>query len=303
MQRKLAGYSETQLEVMQRRVNYYNRLRADFTPSAIATTLGSLPDKPHSAYYFDMRETARYFPAAYKFDKVFGDVIHVPTHPSFVKSRPIGGDNANSVLLKLNKVRHYSFVRDRKKFDAKLNKLVWRGKVKPHQHRFDLVEKWYRHPACDIGQSNKVSKGDDPAKTRPFLSVARQLEYKYVLSMEGNDVATNLKWIFSSNSLCLMRRPRYETWFMEGKLIPDHHYVLLRDDFSDIEDKIDYFNEHPDEAQEIVRNANRWVEQFKDQQSELAISLMVLQKYFNHSRQRSASVYALSEQPEVNSSL
>ena len=38
----------------------------------------------------------------------------------------------------------------------------------------------------------------------------------------------------SSNSLCFMPKPKYETWFMEGKLIPNHHYVLIEDDYSNL---------------------------------------------------------------------
>ena len=44
---------------------------------------------------------------------------HVPDEPGIVKSRPIEGDNACSVLLKLNKVRHYVFVKDSKAFATK----------------------------------------------------------------------------------------------------------------------------------------------------------------------------------------
>ena len=46
------------------------------------------------------------------------------------------------------------------------------------------------------------------------------LNYKFILAIEGYDVATNLKWIMSSNSLAVMPRPTYATWFMEGTLIP-----------------------------------------------------------------------------------
>ena len=65
-----------------------------------------------------------------------------------------------------------------------------------------------------VGQVNKPETGG--AFLRPKLSILEQLEYKFVLCLEGNDVATNLKWVMSSNSLAVMPKPRYETWFMEG---------------------------------------------------------------------------------------
>lgn len=36
------------------------------------------------------------------------------------------------------------------------------------------------------------------------MSVEDQKRYRYIVSLEGYDVATNLKWIMNSNSLCLM---------------------------------------------------------------------------------------------------
>lgn len=85
------------------------------------------------------------------------------------------------------------------------------------------------------------------------MSITDQLKYKFVISLEGNDVATNLKWIMLSNSVCFMRKPRVESWFMEGSLIPNHHYVLLDDEFSDLEDKIDYYSKHTDKALAIIK--------------------------------------------------
>ncbi len=119
------------------------------------------------------------------------------------------------------------------------------------------------------------------------MSVPEQLNYKFILSIEGNDVATNLKWAMASNSLCFMTRPKFETWFMEGTLIPAYHYVELKDDYSDLEEKIHYYTHHPDEAKAIVRNANRYVAQFRNESRERLIGMLVLQKYFERSGQLS----------------
>ena len=67
---------------------------------------------------------------------------------------------------------------------------------------------------------------------------------------------------------------------MEGKLKPDYHYIEIKPDFSDIEDKLKYYIEHPDEAQKIIDHAHQYVAQFQDKKRERLISLLVLQKYF-----------------------
>lgn len=84
-----------------------------------------------------------------------------------------------------------------------------------------------------------------------------------------------------------MPKPTYETWFMEGKLIPNYHYVEIKSDYSDLKERMEYFIVHPDEAQEIIRHAHEWCEQFFDAEREKLISLLVLEKYFKMTGQSS----------------
>jgi hypothetical protein len=79
--------------------------------------------------------------------------------------------------------------------------------------------------------------------------------------------------------------PTVETWFMEGRLIPDYHYVVIKDDYSDLEEKIAYFCQHEDKARYIIKNANLYVEQLKDSKQELLISLLVMKKFFTMTKQ------------------
>jgi protein lpsA len=112
------------------------------------------------------------------------------------------------------------------------------------------------------------------------MSVGQQLQYKYILSIEGNDVATNLKWILASRSLCFMTTPVYETWLLEGLLQPEVHYVHLQPDYSDFEEKLAFYQQHPDAAERIIRNANAYMQPFFNSRQELITSLLVMQKYF-----------------------
>ena len=100
------------------------------------------------------------------------------------------------------------------------------------------------------------------------------------MAIEGMDVASNLKWVMSSNSIAVMPRPRFETWFMEGTLLPNYHYIEVKPDYSDLEERINYYIEHEDEALEIIRHAHEYVDQFRDRRREKLIEIMVLEKYF-----------------------
>ena len=100
------------------------------------------------------------------------------------------------------------------------------------------------------------------------------------MSIEGNDVASNLKWVMSSNSIAVMPRPLFETWFMEGRLIPNYHYIEVKPDFSDLLERMDYYSAHPEEAEAIIKHAHEYVDQFRNSRRERLISLLVLKKYF-----------------------
>src|SRR5690606_35312651 len=101
-----------------------------------------------------------------------------------------------------------------------------------------------------------------------------------ILALEGNDVATNLKWIMSFNSIAVMHMPKFETWVMDGRLIPDYHVICIKGGYPDLNDKLTYYVQNTAEALKIVRNAHQYIDQFKDQKRENSIALQVLQKYF-----------------------
>ena len=116
-------------------------------------------------------------------------------------------------------------------------------------------------------------------------TIRQHLDYKFIMALEGNDVASNLKWVMSSNSLAVMPRPTCETWFMEGRLRPGYHYVEVRDDFADLEEKLRHYCDHSDEAEAILRHAHEYVAQFRDRRREELIQLMVMEQYFRTSGQ------------------
>lgn len=298
-QRRLMLNSFTQLPrpqqaEIQRRVAYYNRLQQPFRPSSKAEAVGQFRSSGKStAYCIDFCSLIRCFPRNRKVDYQFGDITKVPDQPQFVKSRPIRANNSNknSVLLKLNSIRHYHFVPDRRAFAEKKPMAVWRGKSN-RPHRIEFASWFADHPQCDIGCTRHKENGPAPY-LKPFMSIQEQLEYQFVVSVEGIDVATNLKWIMASNSLCMMRRPRYETWFMEGSLVPGYHYVELADDHSDLPEKIEYYTRHPDEALEIIANAQRHVARFQNERIERITALMVMQKYLDLSHQPAGQSIAL----------
>jgi hypothetical protein len=281
---KLNALLQISDEYIKQRVNYYNRVETNFSLSNELLTIKEFQEiEKRKTYYFDLLEYLRYFNKNLKISYLFGDITTIPKEPTILKSRPIEGKNENSILLKLNKVRHFIFVDDKIAFEEKKDMLVWRGKCYV-EHRQEFIKKFYDKSYCNVGQTNTKKEQNVPWQ-KEKMQLSEQLKYKFILAIEGNDVASNLKWVMSSNSIAFMPKPKYETWFMEGTLIANYHYVLLKDDFSDLEEKIEYYSKNIEESLQIIKNANAYTEQFKDKKREDLISLLVLNKYFEKSNQ------------------
>ncbi len=280
---KLETIHEFDRDYILRRLRYYNKL-TDIRPlsdKAIKLADLKIPERKR-VYYFDTYEYTRFFNPELHAHFLFGDITHVPDEPSITKSRPIHGDNKNSVILKLEKVRHFMYVKHDKPFTEKKDKLIWRGvtgsKTQNREHRMKFMAMYFNNSLCDLG---KINEGGGPEEWRKeTITINQHLDYKFILSLEGNDVASNLKWVMSSNSIAVMPRPKYETWFMEGTLIPDHHFILINDDYSDLEEKLAYYVKHTDKALHIIKNAHEYIDQFRVNRREDLLSLMVLQQYF-----------------------
>ena len=286
-------------EVCQRvfqRVNYLNRINTAFklaTRPSIQQEIGAAHridlsnllaiDSP-STYRYDTAFYLSHFPKGMTAYLLPGDIINVPSVHALLKSRPIVADKdpQHAAIMKLDAVRHFQFFQDKQPFSSKKSCVVWRGAAPEYQpHRRQFLKQYFQHPLIDCAQVNHPN--DDFHGN--YLSIPEQLNYRYVLSIEGNDVATNLKWIMHSNSLCFMVKPKYETWFMEGQLLPGKHYVELKPDFSDIEEKVKFYDQHQDQALKIIQHANLFCQQFKNTQEEHLVGFLVLEKYLHFSGQ------------------
>lgn len=279
-------------QYIEERVNYYNKLspnsrlpqgtyvKNEFRYLEYLGTLGDYKMSLfHKAYYFDTKEYTRWFNPSLRWGYCPGDVYFTPSYPSIVKSRLLADDNANSVLLKLDKFRHFMFVDDKIPFAEKENKVIFRGKVRKSRLREKFLHIYFHHPLCDCGVVGR-DEGVLEEWLTPKKTIREHLRYKFIMALEGNDVASNLKWVMSSNSIAVMPRPTCETWFMEGKLIPNYHYIEIKPDLSDLEERLKYYIEHVDEACQIINHAHEYVAQFFDSRREDLISLLVLHNYF-----------------------
>ena len=192
------------------------------------------------------------------------------------------------ILLPLDYNRHYGQLKDVKAHDIawenKKNEAVWRGGmtgiieggkfVYNYEVKKTPAETCLKFERCRLVYRNQDTVGSDIGFSscqeealitiegvhmmRPVLTTKEQLEYKMLISIEGNDVATGLKWNLLSSSVVLMPRPMKSIFSMEFLLEPWVHYVPL--DVDNIGKAIQWVLEHDEEAQRISQRATNFIE-------------------------------------------
>ena len=115
----------------------------------------------------------------------------------------------------------------------------------------------YQHQNSSLVQarltsSSILSKEDAPQLFGRPVSKKDILQYKVVISLEGNDVSSGLKWSLLSNSVVMMPPPMTTSWLMEELLEPWVHYIPLRQDGSNAEEMIKWVGENDLKARRIA---------------------------------------------------
>lgn len=216
-----------------------------------------------------------------------GDNEHNKNIETLMKNRCY--DNMGIILRCMEFSRHWNPYYNKPEdipFDKKLNRVFWRGTTTGQQHRlgnrFNMITKWFnKEENIDVGFSQICQNQNEYKKyVKGICGIHDFLKHKYILSIEGNDKDSGINWKLNSNSVVLMPKPRITSWLMETTLIHNYHYVLIKDDFSDLKEKVEWCEKNQDKCKEIIKNANNFMDQFKDNEIEEKLEIDVINKYF-----------------------
>lgn len=173
------------------------------------------------------------------------------------------------VLWPLNVDRHFGLMRTVKQEDTpwerKKNKLIWRGADTGYAgQRKKLIEKVFSLDTAEIDMAfGPVLLNAESRKfSREWLTPSQLMENKYLLSLDGNDVASGLKWMLYSNSVVFMPETQFETWGMESALLPYIHYIPLHSNLSNLADQLKWARENNDACKSISLQATSYMQQF-----------------------------------------
>eukprot|EP00667_Euglena_gracilis_P011625 EG_transcript_11878 len=256
----------------------------------------------------EVTESLRQLPAAYRWRPVaarFGDSTEPPEVPVLGKARVIGARGV--ALLALNRRRHFPKEvamllqhGDPVPYEEKRPVALWRGVTtgtgdwdpegdpgNPQPVRRQLLERWASNTkSADVGLTGIVQQvvQYQPHYERflkPSLSIRQQLGYRYLVSVEGNDVASGLKWMLASNSTVLMPPPTKETWALESCLRPWVHYVPLRSDVADLAQKVAECEADRPRCAAIAGRATDFVRKFVNPADFIATDSRTLRQYMD----------------------
>ena len=186
--------------------------------------------------------------------EIFNNLLYVPL------SDTIFENGLNNLMAKYIKPDWH----DRK------STLFWRGGAsnyeRPDPIRFRVTKALFNHPNADV----KMISWNDP-RTEHYIpqhffaeraDISKQLQYKYLLIVDGALISSNYQWVFGSGSVPVMLiHPDNDFWF-KSFLVPMKHYVPVSYDLSDIEEKLNWLLAHDKEAEEISKNAFLFSEEY-----------------------------------------
>lgn len=139
---------------------------------------------------------------------------------------------------------------------SKIPQVMWRGTMWFNPVRQALL---------------KVTQGKQWADVKPidwktketFVPIDEMCKYAFNVHTEGGSYSGRLKFLLTCDTLTFIHDLEWRTYWYhlligEG---PNQNYIPISRDFSDLEEKVEYYLEHPEEAERIVANSRS---QFRD---------------------------------------
>ena len=145
---------------------------------------------------------------------------------------------------------------DASKIPPVYSTLFWIGNTQTHPTRRMLCEQvkkieGLRRTAWDGNtRMEKLSR-------QKFVSLVDHTKYKYLIDIQGIGYSGRTKMLmFSGRPLFLVDRPWKEYWY--ESVVPFEHYIPVKQDLSDLVEKLDWAESHPTEVAHIAENAQQF---------------------------------------------
>jgi hypothetical protein len=92
-------------------------------------------------------------------------------------------------------------------------------------------------------------------------------KYKYLIDIPGHGYSTKIYSYLHCKRVVFRVKKRKRPFYWEKYLIPNVHYIEVNNDFSDLIEKYEYLEKHPDIYNQIVKNCDELVTNQINQQN------------------------------------
>jgi hypothetical protein len=136
-------------------------------------------------------------------------------------------------------------------FSKKENKIVFGGQDRGGKHNF-VNRRDIEISQRDYFKSDAVPK--DNIVCNGWIDRFDMVNYKYILDIDGNSATWDATaWKLNSGSVIFKTESAWRQWFHD-EYIPNIHYIEIKDDFSNLQEKFHWCENHPDECQIMINN-------------------------------------------------
>lgn len=126
------------------------------------------------------------------------------------------------------------------------------------------VTSWNKRPKKYYREELTIIEPNElPFKLGDKMTINEQVKYKYLIQVDGHVSAFRLSWMLQSRSTILMveSNEKYVLWF-QSLLKPWRHYVPVKHDLSDLQEKIEWCINNDKESKKIADRAHRVYEKY-----------------------------------------
>lgn len=142
----------------------------------------------------------------------------------------------------------------------KYDKLFWIGSVETHPSRITLCEmslKDSRIEAIGANWKRETYQIYRTQKADKFVTFQDHTQYKYLIDLQGYGYSGRLKILLFTGRPLFVAERKWKEYFYDD-LKPFVHYIPVKEDLSDLTEKLDWAETHYEEALQIAKNAQEY---------------------------------------------
>lgn len=171
-------------------------------------------------------------------------------------------------------------------YSDKKNECIYRGSITlmttynfiNHEDKDGLNQREYLKRLYKNGKINNFNFEDG------IMSIEDQLKYKYILDVDGHsNTWCATVWKLYSGSVLLKTNSIWKQWYYD-ELKPWIHYVPIENDFSDINEKIQWCIDHDEECLNITQRAKIFVEEKLNWEKVKSDTITIFKKYIEENQ-------------------